>query len=372
MRFGFGEEEEPEEIITQMQNDVELFVKRIPEDGQAVTFLEGRKASFLVQHMKPRLEEWGFAVQMLRYNRIDGSFFHGPLDTTNPTIVITDSIHSGEKMVRSLDYLRNAKVRIRNVYSYLSTEKGVKRVLGSGLIQNDNIYSHHCAHNEEEYRKFSGKLSTYFNSRIEPMETETPYDLYTVNGSPPKKSMIALFRRGLNQATGSKVIMMSAHNKRLPRSVWKVGFNIRKDAVGNLFGRIPRKSMQDFNLRYMHVHFKVRRRNKSLDFTMIPEVDLVSAAVRVDNRIRCPITEGDLCPILGIDGRDERVLVCASCLGNILSIALMTEFETEILSVFSEEQIQCWRKHREFPLEQKIRLLLNSDFTNAQEDRGLH
>jgi hypothetical protein len=359
MRFGLDKTERPEEIINQMQYDVSLFVEKIIKDGPAIAILEGRKATFMVHHMETRLKEENFAIQSLYYYRLDNSFSHFTrLCTENPSIIITDSIHLGRKMSRTLSYLKEKGVQIRGVYSYLSTKAGLKKVLETKIVTSKQLYSHLFAEDELEYRKKSGAIHTYFNSRIEPMETETPFLLYRINPAPSRKKMRILLRESLETIVESKVIKVSASNSRLPRNIWKLGFNINRSDMLEFIHRLPSKYLKPFTLNYAYVHFKIRQRNNSLDFTVIPEIDLALDNVRDDEHINCLFntteTQFDFCFLFGHNKNENRVLSCAACLGNIVSLALMSSIEISVSRIFDREHIK-YRLEREYiPIQKKI------------------
>ena len=104
----------------------------------------------------------------------------------------------------------------------------------------------------------------------------------------------------------------------------------------------------------MYVHFKIRERKSSADFTIIPEIDLQSEIVRKDNEVTCPMIKTNICIILGPHNQNSRTLLCSACLGNLAALVFMALFQIEIGKILLREKVDYKLDYHYIPLDEKI------------------
>lgn len=346
------EGESPESIISFVRSDVHDFLEVVAREYKGVMILEGRKSSFLISHGKNLLEEAGCSLQMLRYNRKDHSFFHGPLPDNRPVAIMTDSIHEGEHIVRSIEYLTSKGVKVQKVFSYLTSQKGLANVLDQIEMDRDKIHSYHLVSKRDQYKKYSGKLHGYFKSRIIPMDTDIPYDLYSSPVRLPKKNLIEIFRMALSFDSVTPEINQDLVGRGLPKSIWEIGFIVPfkpliKKLTGALGASIPIAKPES-----MFVHFKVRKKPDSVDFTVIPD-----AHILVDPcspKEKCPLFGASYCP-LKVDRKSERR--CAACFGEVSAYVIFSIVKNNISRYCNNQQITLAKDREYRPLKQNLREL---------------
>lgn len=348
--YGFSDDNTPEEIIIRMQADVEDFVETVIEEDPTTIVLEGRKASFLVSHLKTLIEEAGFSLQMLRHNRIDNRFLHGSFPNNERVILLADSIHEGMKMSRSLRYLEEEGVSVSKVFSYLSKKDGVKAVIDSGIVKPEQIVNHHCVENEKEYRKLLGRLQVYFHSRIVPMEPEIPYDSYALEGAISFRETAQVLRQAIVSALGTEVVLRKTPTEGFPRSVWGMNFRIKETSAIHKLMAPDFPSSFDYEIKYLQICIKMRSRRYSSEFTVISDVDITCRFVKQDGDVLCLANKGIVCPAIKNERLNSKAVICSACIGQLVSFRILNQIKQQIVMGFTKRGLKCRQKETYRPL----------------------
>lgn len=344
----FGIKKVVDPTISEVRDDITSLVGSILKEKPTNIIQLGLKSSFLVAHQATRLDASGFTRQTLRHNRLDDSFYHRRLSDTSPVLVLTDSIYRGDEIRAAIKYLQERNIEITKVFCYLAKQSGLESLFKEGVLKPDQVFSSNTTENDDDYKHVSSRLHVYFYSRIEPTGGNLVYNLYSVN----EKLSFWKFRRFMKQVFRTSIKTDLEFKKDslegLPSDIWIMEATIpdhsfAKQAVTKVLGRPI-----TFDVNYIHITIKVRRKRVSSDFVVIVDSDISCDPISTNDDRNCIVRGGQPCPKGGADGVESHH-ICAGCIGHCLSGAIIDTIEDEVVSAFTAKKKICRLVTKERP-----------------------
>lgn len=104
-----------------------------------------------------------------------------PPDDCNIYIIV-DSIDDGDEIKNVLQSLSEYRDRIKEIFSFISNEKGVKSLNENKQFGLSNITSWRTMSGEAYKNFYKDYVLAYLSSLVEPMDTDHPYITYSLSG----------------------------------------------------------------------------------------------------------------------------------------------------------------------------------------------
>ncbi|MBI2938086.1 MAG: hypothetical protein HYY22_07770 [Thaumarchaeota archaeon] len=171
---------DPTKVISQIQSEVQQFVKTILSNNSFESLLiVGRKSKLLYSPFIDNNQK-RYQVRYLQLRRPitrhhlvwEGS------SVTGRAAILVDSINTGEEVSQVMSILKEGGVKIVDIYCYLLNQTGTKP-LGHKPITIHNVKT------KRDYHEVSKKLQLFYYSRPRPIEDEVMFDALRIQGVPP-------------------------------------------------------------------------------------------------------------------------------------------------------------------------------------------
>ena len=358
-------------IVTQIRDDIEHLVEDdlLKEEPTDVLFVE-RKGLHLFYHTFNRLMEAGFSLGRVRFFKVGEC----PLLLVNPrfgvledVVICTDAINTGDEILTLLQAFRAHDVSIRKIFCYYANSNSLSKLLSQKLVRSDQIIYAHRVLQGESYSNLAKRLSIYFQSRIEPMDMDHVYDLFTLK---TRFKRISDLRSILNSSASSFFGegVEFERDDLAPKNV--VGFSLEYPVDGSwndLGFCLPPTLIEEVekfcDVSFLELRVKFERRGSPQNFTIMGYSQVEDVDAPGLSKVKCPIKSvgGDTCLkdkiFYNKDAvSDEEVVsrICTLCIENYSSSLALDMFENELISEFRRKGFQPTKRRRYHPISSLI------------------
>lgn len=345
--------DDPLRIIALIRADLDKIVKKIITlDSDSVLIL-GRKSNSLFKNF---INQILASKPVLMAESFRGDVF-ASYSSTGYQFLIVDAIHTGDEVSKfyNMSKEKHKFSKIFKVFCYIGYVDGLKRISDLGL-EIDCMY---VCNYEKEYTENMKRLQIFYQSQIEPMETDIIYDRYTINIK-NKKRLMKLISDSLSQVFSNK-IRLKNNKIHTPDYIKQYSYsskNITPDSTElnkiEIF-----KNIQGINKMYISVIFKIKFEPDKILMTCKNETLFefdTHQSLKTTNKCKHKYVNNKLCPHkrVGFDKRRGNLkdILCATCVGNEINTSILDEFQNSLSNNLNNynihhevKRIGNWLKH---------------------------
>lgn len=357
-------------IVTQIRDDVERLVEDylLKEEPTNVLFVE-RKGLHLFHHTFNRLMEAGFSLGRVRFFKLGKH----PLLLVKPrfevlenVIICTDAINTGNEILTLLKTFQARDVSVKKVFCYYANSSSLSKLISQEFVGSDQIVYAHGVLEGESYSDLAKRLSIYFQSRIEPMDMDHVYDLFTLK---PRFKRISDLQDILN-SSASLFFGEGVEFERddlAPKNV--VGFSLEypTDGSWNDLGfclpPVLIKGVEKFcDISFLELRVKFERRRSPQNFTIMGYSQVEDVNTLGLSKVECPIESMNGTCLKNkifynkdaVSDEEIASRICTLCIENYSSSLALDKFENELISEFRRKSFQPTKRMRYHPISSLI------------------
>ena len=348
--------ESPEKIISKIRVVLNLLVNEIVNYATPELYLTGRKSRHLFHPLiNSILLEKGFHTHFL--NILTGKIHGKELCIIEPVgklskkiTLLADSINNGEEKARILSIMRNYKINIANIFCYGANTEGIKYLEENGIFSPDKIFTLNVF-SPEEYREFSKRLETYYQSRIEPMDAEHVFAKFRIAKKIPREKLYLMFKKSVQSALTctkgdfTQAKMINSSDKENANIMFTreniVNFNFEcydHDICKKGSCSIP----EDIQIEYMQIRLKAKLEETESDICIMVFCSPVDVDISISSKKNCAFkTNYCLLDTVKYDvsafKREEiAAITCPQCIENNISLSILEKIGNQFGSLIEK------------------------------------
>lgn len=345
----------PEAIVSQIRVDLESLIDRMVAEKTKALFVVGRKSRHLFHPLTSRLLEEGFSINFLNVmaGKIDDKrLFYFTIPNggiSNEISLLADSINEGYEKAGIIENLRNDDIEVKRLYCYVVNERGLDFLKSEEIFDTRNVFSIHTLP-PSQYELFYKRLQIYYQSRVEPMDVDHEFDIFSVaekiEGSDLYDKFKDCIRKSLKCDKGSfsrgKVMKARVKGKDdvnanflfVPANIVNYNFECYEyNQCKDRFESKIQSTLKDLGLEYLQIRLKAELAETESTISLMafcPPVNIDLNSLIVGGNCRpfikkCRLDSG----IFGEDVSREEVatIVCPQCLENSISREILQRLE---------------------------------------------
>jgi hypothetical protein len=177
-------QESPDAIVSEIKAELNYLINEIVNSKTKDLYFLGRKAQHLFHPSIDRLLEKHFSIKMLNVlnGEINGKHIcivdhGGPMP--KKISLLADSVNDGTEKANIISILKRNKTEVKNLFCYVGNRQGLDYLVKQKIIAADRITALHILETDE-YKVFSKRLHTYYQSKIEPIDTDHKFEYFSV------------------------------------------------------------------------------------------------------------------------------------------------------------------------------------------------
>lgn len=333
----------------------ELFDRELPSLKPSLFYIVGHKAYHLYKDYNERLMRSHFLVGLFG-PLVGGAHLIRVLPPRGADVYIAvDSINTGKELETVLKALPAYKLRAKKIFCFVANTDGINRLREQNLITPSQLASVHELPPDNYEKFYRESLQVYYQSIIEPMDTDHPYRSYFISEI-VKGKLVEIIGHCVSESIGKKPA--DSDIIQAPENMFAFSFDFL-----DMDGEIPKRikdmfapvelGLESISIRVrallnektnfslvvccqpnidMKTLFKDRKRicDKLVPICYIKRVQFFRGKGGIAQKVRRPLTDDVLCPL------------CMSC--NV-SVVLLSELqrclfrmqETEKYEIATEE-----------------------------------
>ncbi|MGE5556723.1 MAG: hypothetical protein ACM3UY_10790 [Methanocella sp.] len=197
--------EPPAEVISKIRVDLEPFIGKIIKSDSHELYLVGRKSRHLFHPLiTSRLVEQSPGIHFLNVlmgikNGSRVCIIDSPGRVPKEISLLADSIDEGEEKEVLVNILKKYDCNISKIFCYVANQQGIDYLVAKNVFTRDQIIALHTIP-KAEYRLFNNRLETYYQSRIEPMDIDHAFDIYSFATKISSEDLFLFFKTAVQEA----------------------------------------------------------------------------------------------------------------------------------------------------------------------------
>lgn len=197
-------QENPDKIISKIRVELESLFNEIVKRDTRELYLAGRKSRHLFHPLlssrlmeKTSIHFLNILTGKVRGERVCVIDHWKKLP--KEISLLADSINDGEEKASIISIMKKNGTKIRNIFCYAANEEGIAFLDSKGILPRENVFSLHVL-SPEDYVLFNKRLETYYQSRIEPMDTDHEFYVFSIAKAISEKNLYSLFEASVKRA----------------------------------------------------------------------------------------------------------------------------------------------------------------------------
>jgi len=187
--------EDLQKMISSIHDELSSVVKIVSETDCDGVLMMGRKANLLFHQVAPQIISSGKVVTLV--DSLSGARLFFTKARYGKFMIAADSIRTGNELDGFFkswkEEDKTGAKEVVKVVCYVGYQEGLQRLEKNGL----SVISLHPCKTIEEYVLNTKKLQIYYQSQIQPVEIDLPYDTYTIKYI-KKRKLLNILKRALH------------------------------------------------------------------------------------------------------------------------------------------------------------------------------
>lgn len=334
----FSADDNALQIIQRVDSRVKEIVKEILSNYEPKPIVMiGRKSQHLLNHVRMRLDDAEFQTCFYRKVNEYVTVVRDLKIIPQELYLFIDSIHTGKEMRSTIEEFRENKFTIDKVFCYLKNRKGVNTIVDEGLITEDQIWSIFESTSEESYDELYRDLKIFFRTRIEPMESFSSFDTYSVNDIISSALLFEQINPTLEEKFDCEINFKKSEDIALNSGIEEISFiPTGSEYKANLL-KSAFKDSTLIELFDININLKIKSKEYMSEFTIepIPIVEVDHKICDVENVIKNP----EWCYLKlyrAVDDESEVIknALCNACACFWISQLILSNIEDPLISNF--------------------------------------
>lgn len=348
-------QESPDSIVSKIRVEIDYLINEVINSKTKDLYFLGRKAQHLFHPSVNRLLEKHFSIKMLNVlnGEINGKHIcivdHGG-SMPKKISLLADSINGGTEKENVISILKRNKTDVKSLFCYVANKQGLEQLIGRRIIKADQITALRILE-PEEYKAFSKRLHTYYQSRIEPMDTDHKFEPFSVARKVSPDELYGAFQSAIRKVLMCEGEFSAAEDLNdagkdsniLFTSRGIVNFNFEcydPDECSRLIQ--TQNFTKDLKVEYIQVRLKAQlKETESIGYLMVfcPPINVDLASV---TKGKCRLEKNGCMLENSFDSKrfkrgDVAKLICPQCIENQISEPLLSGIVTELKALLDSK-----------------------------------
>jgi hypothetical protein len=321
----------PEEIVQQVRINVEKFVeRRIDTDPNQTLLIVGRKARLLFHPHLDRLVYKGYSPAFIR--RLNGASWVTGVISNNVSL-LADCINTGAEMEYVVGKLQIKGYTVDKIYCYALNKGALDNFKTNGFINDIPIIAEHTL--EAGDRNFSKRVQVYYQSLVEPLDSDHAHDVYTVSTYLTQKEVQRIIEAAIKRTFGMNDLGFVDNPNNvilfLPKNVENLILELpidKLDTNKTTLNPTAKDLLDQLRIDFPHFRLKIRHEESKTKFSIMacfPIGPLDSVVKKED----CDVCGTKQCYLNLVSSdlslSDSVMLLCPLCMENYIERSILKQ-----------------------------------------------